>query len=226
MVLLNTVIRLVDIVLDKSLIAFKAVADSNIPNILVFRNRNESPWLLKESDRPVLKGPHLCYCINDKKFYELAAFTNMSVEVNKMDDIILAELVDSSGVGVCDMSELFHSVSWNFAPSLYELVITNTLMNKIVVSEEYLNGCVLNVTTLTHPSLSLKMSSPVVKEPFSSWDVIYQCAPDSSAPEAPPQPDASSASEAPPQPDASSAPVAAEQPDASSAPVAAEQPDT
>jgi hypothetical protein len=119
----------------------------------------------------------------------------MSVEVNKMDDIILAELVDSSGVGVCDMSELFHSVSWNFAPSLYELVIVNTLMNKIVVSEEYLNGCVLNVTTLTHPSLSIKMSSSVVKEPFSSWDVLYECdEPDASS-------DAAPSADAAPQPD-------------------------
>lgn len=208
MVLLNTVIRLVDIVLDKSYVALKAVADSNIPNILVFRNRNESPWLLKESDRPVLKGPHLCYCINDSKFYELAAFTDVSGEISRMDDIILAELVDSSGLGVCDMSHLFHSVSWSLAPSLYELVLINTLMNKIVISEEYLNGCVLNVTTLTHPSLSIKMSSTLVKEPFSSWDVLDPA----------PQPDSSADA---PQPDAS---ADAAQPDASA--VTEPQPDT
>jgi hypothetical protein len=169
-ILLNTVFNLIERVCDTADIAVKAVKDSNIPDSLVFRNRNECPWRLKENSGYVLKGVSLCYSVNERKFYDLPGTVS---PVKRMDDIILADLIDISGNSICDMSEFLHSLRWtdSASPSLYELVLVNTLLNKIVASHEYLQGCTLKVMTLTtNPSLKIKLSSEKVKEPFTSWD--------------------------------------------------------
>ena len=173
MILLNVVMGFIEMICDKVDVALKAIKDSSVPDVLIFRNRNECPWLSKENALPVLKGSHLCYSVNDKKFYELNAVDSGVV---KMNDIIMAELVDASGLGVCDMSQLFHSVKWSASsslkPSVYEFVLVNLFNNNICLSKEYLAKCVLNVITLENPSLSVKMSNPLVKDDFVSWSVF------------------------------------------------------
>ena len=148
MILLNVVMGFIEMICDKVDVALKAIKDSSVPDVLIFRNRNECPWLSKENALPVLKGGHLCYSLNDKKFYELNAADSGVV---KMNDVIMAELVDDSGVGVCELSELFHSVKWSASslkPSVYELVLVNLFNNNICLSKDYLAKCVLNVVTL------------------------------------------------------------------------------
>jgi len=177
MILLNVVMGFIEMICDKVDVALKAIKDSSVPDILIFRNRNECPWLSKENALPVLKGGHLCYSLNDKKFYELNAADSGVV---KMNDVIMAELVDDSGVGVCELSELFHSVKWSASslkPSVYELVLVNLFNNNICLSKDYLAKCVLNVITLENPSLSVKMSNPLVKDDFVSWSVFSSEAP-------------------------------------------------
>jgi len=176
MILLNVVMGFIEMVCDKVDVAVKAIKDSSVPDVLIFRDRNEFPWLSKENALPVLKGGHLCYSLNDKKFYELNAADS---GITKMNDVIMAELVDASGLGICDMSELFHSVKWSSAskPSVYELVLVNLFTNNMCLSKEYLANCVLNVITLENPSLSFKMSNPLVKDDFVSWSVFSEEAP-------------------------------------------------
>jgi hypothetical protein len=176
MILLNVVMGFIEMICDKVDVALKAIKDSSVSDVLIFRDRNECPWLSKENALPVLKGGHLCYSLNDKKFYELN--TPVS-EVDKMNDIIMAELVDDSGAGICDMSDFFHSVKWSSSassaslrPSVYELVLVNLFNNNICLSKDYLSKCVLNVITLENPSLSFKMSNPLVKDDFVSWNVF------------------------------------------------------
>jgi hypothetical protein len=168
-VLLNVIMGFIEAVCDKVDVAVKAIRDSSVSDILIFSNRNEFPWLFKENALPVLKGSNLLYSMNDKKFY-LNTQAGL-LDFLKMDDIIMAELVDASGGGVCDMSELLHSVKWSSvsSPTVYELVLVNLLMNKICLSTEYLSTCVLNVTTLENPFLEIKMSDPLVKNNFTSW---------------------------------------------------------
>lgn len=170
MILLNVIMGFIETVCDKVDVALKAIKDSSVSDILIFRNRNESPWLVKENALPVLKGSHLHYSMTDKKFYEFVSSTDLL----KMDDIIMAELVDSSGKGVCDMSEFFHAVKWasSSPPSVYELVLTNLLINRMCLSKEYLSKCVLNVTTLENPSLTIKMNNPLARDNFISWNVF------------------------------------------------------
>ena len=175
MVLLNVIIGFIELVCDKVGVAVKAIKDSNVPDLLLFRNRNESPWLVKENALPVLKDDHLCYSVKDKRFYEVIGDHELS-DVLKMDDIIMAELVDVSGLGICDMSEFLHSVKWTSAsasaPSVYEFVLVNTFLSKMCLSEEYLSNCILNVTTLQIPLVSIQLSNPLAKDDFLSWSVF------------------------------------------------------
>jgi hypothetical protein len=166
-ILLNVVLCFIENVCDKADIAIKAIKDSSIPDTLIFRKRNESPWLVKENAGHVIKGVRLCYSVTHNNFFD---FSETSMEDNKMEDIILAEVVDESGNSVCDMSRFFHSMKWTFAPSIYECVIVNMLLSKIVLSDKYLESCSLNVMTLTNPSLTFQLSSSFAKEPFVSWE--------------------------------------------------------
>jgi hypothetical protein len=161
----------IETVCNKVDVAVKAIKDSDVSDILVFRNRNESPLLYKENALPVLKGSHLCYSVDDAEFYESSESES---EFLKMDDIILAELVDASGLGVCDMSHFLHSVKWesNSPPSVYELVLVNTLLSKICLSKQFLATCVLNVTTLENPLVCVKLNNPSVRDDFLSWNVF------------------------------------------------------
>jgi hypothetical protein len=169
MILFNVVVKFVETVYDKATVAVKAIKDSYASDILIFRNRNESPWPSKESPLPVLKGSHLFYSVNAKKFY----YVEDESEVSKMDDIIVAQLVDKSGLDVCDMSEFFHLVKWPSygPPSIYELVLVQTLLSGLCLSKEFLSTCVLNVTTLEY-SFSVKLNNPLVKDDFISWSVF------------------------------------------------------
>lgn len=166
-IVLNVVLSFIEKVCDKADIAIKAINDSSIPDTLIFRKRNESPWLVKENAGHVIKDVRLCYSVTHNNFFD---FTGIPMEENKMEDIIVAELLDASGQSICDMSSFFHSMKWSFAPSMYECVIVNTLLNKIVVSDKYLEECSLNIMTLTNPSLKIELSSKFAKEPFVSWE--------------------------------------------------------
>lgn len=172
MILLNVIMGFIEMVCDKVDVAVKAIQDSSVADILIFRDRNQSPWLVKENALPVLKGVHLHYSVTDKKFYEIVGNSDLL----KMDDIIMAELVDASGEGVCDMSEFLHSVKWSSSspPSVYELVLVNLLMNKMCFTKDYLSKCVLNVTTLENPSLTINLNNPLVKDNFLSWNSFSQ----------------------------------------------------
>ena len=172
MALLNLIIGFIELVCDKVDVAVQAIKDSNVSDLLLFRNRNESPWVVKENAIPVLKGDHLCYSVNEKRFYNVIG--DGFIDFLKMDDIIMAELVDVSGLGVCDMSDFLHSVKWNSssAPSVYEFVLVNTLLSKLCLSKEYLSNCVLNVTTLQNPLISIALSNPLAKEDFLTWNVF------------------------------------------------------
>jgi hypothetical protein len=183
MILLNVIMGFIEMVCDKVDIALKAINDSSVSNVLIFRNRNECPWLSKENALPVLKDSHLCYSFNDKRFYGLNTGDS---EFLKMNDVIMVELVDASGTGVCEMSEFFHSVKWSSSslkPSVYEFVLVNLFNNNMCLSEEYLSKCVLNVITLENPSLSISLSNPLAKNDFVSWDLFSPVEP--SEPEVP-----------------------------------------
>ena len=184
-VLFNVIMGFIEAACDTVDVAVKAINDSKVSDILIFRNRNESPWPVKGNAIPVLKGSHLCYSANNKKFYDLnsdeyAASTALepleplATDLLKMDNIILAELVDKSGNNVCDMSDFLHSVKWpsNSPPSVYELVLVNTLLHKVCLSKEYLSKCALHVTTLENPFLSIKLSNPLMKDDFISWNLF------------------------------------------------------
>ena len=181
-VLFNVIMGFIEAACDTVDVAVKAINDSKVSDVLIFRNRNESPWSVKGNALPVLKGSHLSYSVNNKKFYDLnsdeyaasTALIDSGVDLLKMDNIILAELVDKSGNSVCDMSDFLHSVKWpsNSAPSVYELVLVNTLLHKVCLSKEYLSKCILHVTTLDNPFLSIKLSNPLMKDDFISWNVF------------------------------------------------------
>jgi len=137
-----------------------AVINSQKPDNWVFLIRNAVPWVVKE---PL--NTH-SYSPSNNIFYN-----SSGLEYSKLDDLVIAEVVDASGLIVLDISEILHKISWNSVPTLYEMVLVSFLSKGILINEEIMNTYMLSVTTLDHPNLSISLIHPAVKDAFAGWDV-------------------------------------------------------
>lgn len=137
-----------------------AVINSAKPDNWVFLIRNAIPWVIKE---PLNRHS---YSPSKNMFYN-----SSSLELTKLDDLVIAEVLDASGLIVLDISETLHKISWNSVPSLYEMVLVSFLSKDILIDEKIINTYVLNVTTLDYPDLKIQLTHPAIKEDFAGWDV-------------------------------------------------------
>ena len=133
-----------------------AIVNSQTPDIWIFPQRNGFPWIRKEA------ADYFCYYPDILKFG--------SIEARKsFDDLVTAEIVDSTGKLLLDCTEFFHNIRWTDAPSIYEIVLIFLLSNDIIMKDESFVGNSLRVMTLENPDLSIKLNNPKAKEVFSTW---------------------------------------------------------
>ena len=138
-----------------------AAINSRTPDTWVFLIRNAVPWAVKEN----LPNTH-SYSPSTGVFH-----TSDTNACKKLDDLVIAEVLDASGTLVLDISETLHNISWTSTPSLYEMVLVSFLSKDILINEGDMNTYVLSVTTLDHPDLKISLMHPAVKEEFPGWDV-------------------------------------------------------
>ena len=137
-----------------------AAINSRTPDTWVFLIRNAVPWVVKENLKTHSYSPSTgVFYISDTS------------ESKKLDDLVIAEVLDASGTLVLDISETLHNISWTSTPSLYEMVLVSFLSKDILINEGDMNTYVLSVTTLDHPDLKISLIHPAVKEAFAGWDV-------------------------------------------------------
>jgi hypothetical protein len=138
-----------------------AAVQSQIPDVWVFTHRNAVPWSQKEA------------ITNTLSFYpEKQQFFKDSETKKSMDDLVTAEILDSSGILVTDVTEFFHNIRWSsMAPSVYELVLIFFLLRDILLSEGLLSSYVLRVMTIDADTLDIPLRDSRAKEEFSSWGV-------------------------------------------------------
>ena len=137
-----------------------AVINSQKPDIWVFLIRNALPWVVKQ---PL--NTH-SYSPSNNMFYNSSGLGS-----SKLDDLVIAEVLDASGLIVLDISETLHKITWNSVPTLYEMVLVSFLSKGILINEEVMNTYMLSITTLDHPNLDIYLTHPAVKEEFAGWDV-------------------------------------------------------
>jgi hypothetical protein len=137
-----------------------AVINSQKPDTWVFLIRNSLPWIVKEP-------------LNGHSYYpSTATFYIVDGEATgKLDDLVIAEVVDASGILVLDISEILHKITWNSVPTLYEMVLVSLLTKDILINEDVMNTYVLSLTTLDYPNLVIPLTHPAVKDEFAGWDV-------------------------------------------------------
>lgn len=138
-----------------------AVSDAQIPDVWVFTHRNATPWSQKEA------------ITNTLSFYpETQRFFKESTTKKSMDDLVTAELLDSSGILVSDVTEFFHTIRWSsIAPSVYEIVLVFFLLRDILLSQNLLSTYVLRVMTIDAETFDIPLNDTRAKEEFSSWSV-------------------------------------------------------
>lgn len=139
-----------------------AAINSTTPDTWVFLIRNAVPWVVKDP----LPNTH-SYSPSTGIFY-----ISSGSEYKKLDDLVIAEVVDESGMLVIDISETLHNLSWNSAPSLYEMVLVSFLAKGILINQENMNKYTLRVSTIDHANLNICLMHPSVKEEFGGWDVF------------------------------------------------------
>ena len=159
--LLNTVTDILSYLYTSITKATLAAINSGKPDTWVFLIRNSIPWVVKE---PIL---------NTHSYSPSTGLFHISEgsQGGRLDDLVIAEVLDASGILVLDISETLHKISWNSAPSLYEMVLVSFLSKNILINEGDMNTYVLNVTTLDYPDLKICLMHPAVMEEFAGWTV-------------------------------------------------------
>jgi hypothetical protein len=159
--LLNTVSDIYSYLYSVAEKAIVAAINSGKPDTWVFLIRNSLPWIVKE---PVAFTHS--FCPTKHSFYK----TGLPDVESTLDDLVIAEIVDASGILILDISETLHSISWSSAPSLYEMVIISFLKKGILLNEDILKTYSLNITTLDYPSLNIPVTHPRAKNDFTGWE--------------------------------------------------------
>ena len=141
--------------------SWSAVSQAQIPDVWVFTHRNATPLTRKEA------------ITNTLSFYpETLKFFKDTTQKKSMDDLVTAEVLDSSGVLVTDVTEFFHTVRWSeLAPSVYELVLIFFLLRDILLSQSLLNTYVLRVMTIDAETLDIPLNDARASNDFSGWSV-------------------------------------------------------
>ena len=162
--LLNTVTDIYSYFYSVAEKAIVAAINSGKPDTWVFLIRNSLPWIVKE---PVAFTHS--FCPTKHSFYKTGLVVDAAT---RLDDLVIAEVVDVAGILILDISETLHSISWSSAPSLYEMVIISFLSKGILLNEEILKTYSLSITTLDYPSLIIPLTHPLIKADFTGWEAF------------------------------------------------------
>lgn len=161
--LLNTLTDIYTYLYSVTEKAIVAAINSGKPDTWVFLIRNSLPWVVKE---PV-DFTH-SFSPSTHSFYK----PGLTDATSTLDDLVIAEVVDISGILILDISETLHSISWSSAPSLYEMVIISFLSKGILMNEDIMKTYSLSITTLDYPSLIIPLTHPLIKADFTGWEAF------------------------------------------------------
>ena len=156
--LINTISKMYTYYLNLSKKTVNAIVNSQTPDVWIFPQRNGFPWIRKDA------GDYFCYYPDILKFGADAR--------KSFDDLVTAEIVDSTGKLLLDCTEFFHNIRWTDAPSIYELILIFLLSKDIILKDEVFLEHSLRVMTLENPDLSIKLKNPKAKEVFSTWSAF------------------------------------------------------
>jgi hypothetical protein len=156
--LINTISKMYTYYLNLSKKTVNAILNSQTPDVWIFPQRNGFPWIRKDA------GDYFCYYPDILKFGTDAR--------KSFDDLVTAEIVDSTGKLLLDCTEFFHNIRWTDAPSIYELILIFLLSKDIILKDEVFLEHSLRVMTLENPDLSIKLKNPKAKEVFSTWSAF------------------------------------------------------
>jgi hypothetical protein len=151
----------------------RAIINSQIPDVWAFTQRNSVPWILKEGVPP--QDTLMVYSPDSVKI-SMLPLTSV-VHKKRMDDVITAQILDSTGgLVLFDVTEFFHKLRWNTStdenPSLYEMVLIYFLERGILVSDYTLSKYRLSVSTLDTPNITIPLVGYQVKKSFENWSAF------------------------------------------------------
>jgi hypothetical protein len=162
--LLNTVTDIYNYAYSVGKTAVLAVINSQKPDTWVFLIRNSLPWVVKEE----VAFTH-SFSPKTYSFYKPCIHTDSSAT---LDDLVIAEVVDASGILVLDISETLHRISWSSTPSLYEMVVVSFLSKGILMNEDNMKTYSLSLTTLDYPNLNIPLTHSRMKNDFTGWEAF------------------------------------------------------
>lgn len=162
--LLNTATDIYNYVYSVGKTALIAAINSQKPDTWVFLIKNSLPWIVKE---PVAFTHS--FCPTKYSFYKPGLVVDAG---STLDDLVIAEVVDPSGILVLDISETLHRISWSSTPSLYEMVIVSFLSKGILMNEDIMKTYSLSITTLDYPNLKIPLTHSRMKNDFTGWEAF------------------------------------------------------
>ena len=178
--------------------SLSAVLSAHMNDIWLFRERNSTPWPVKEG----WDDGRVSFDINMNWYPAKKEFIILSNETIKRNhaftNVVTAELVCEDKNLKYDMSSFFHDIRWHSAendgPSVYEVVLVYCLTNNLPFSSQLLKTFNLEVMTADAENLVVPV---MTKEPFlGSWSNLEKSASASTSSSATASPSANAAATA------------------------------
>jgi hypothetical protein len=151
--------------------SLRGAMSANVNDIWLFRERNTTPWPMKEGWNDTVDtnfGITMSWYPKAQEFIILS--DSERIKRNAFTNVVMAELVCTDKNLRYDMSSFFHDIRWHSAesdaPSLYEVVTVYCLTNKLPFSPQLLSSFNLEVMTTDADNLIVPVMS---MKPFNSW---------------------------------------------------------
>jgi len=150
--------------------SFRAAISAHVIDIWLFRERNTTPWPVKEGwDVNTNFGITMSWYPKAKEFLILSDSERIKRN-HAFTNVVMAELVCTDKNLRYDMSSFFHDIRWHSAetdaPSIYEVVTVYCLTNNLPFSPKLLS--VFNLEVMTTDAETIIV--PVMNmKPFSGW---------------------------------------------------------
>lgn len=141
----------------------RGVVDAHTEDIWIFRDRNETPWPVKEYES-LSKFVH--WKPSENRLY----FPDTDSKARVFGDVVIAEIYTEDTR--YDLSSFFHNFSWKgetSAPSLYEVILLYCLTNNLIMSKKDLGEFTLEILTTDVKILRKRLDSDILFEDCSCW---------------------------------------------------------
>ena len=144
--------------------SLKGVLDAHREKEWVFPQRNTAPLMFLAGWNP--NAPPLFKFYPGHNFFSMHPY-HVEDKYKTFSNVVSADIQTLDATMYYDLSSFFHSVSWDTAPTILELIIVWGAMRNIVVTDDFLARFKFTLLTADGATVTTMLNNPACAEEFT-----------------------------------------------------------